>query len=118
MAIPKLGSEILVVFIVIIIVFGGFFYGGFVNMGKNQAAQPQAKIDLQAKGYTVSQKSYNSSEVLLDTTNSYNYFLSQVPVNATLYEKNVYPAGFVYVINSTAGLAYVPQYESITWWIW
>jgi hypothetical protein len=118
MATPKIGLEVLLALLVTLIVIGGFIYGGFVNMADNQAAQPQAKISLQAKGYTISQEPYNSSKVLIETTNDYNYFLRQVPVGTTLYERNMYPAGFVNVINSTIGLAYTPQYKSITWWIW
>ncbi len=110
-------KENVVLYVVLIVVLGGLLYGGFANISENMAAQPQAKLDLQADGYSITQEPINST-VLLEATNDYTYFTHSIPAESKLYEKNSYPSGFVAIYNATYGLAYVPEYKSLTWWIW
>jgi hypothetical protein len=110
-------KEIIALYAVVIVVLGGLLFGGFLNISENMAMHPQAKRDLQTDGYSITQEPINST-VNIVTTDDYSYFTQSIPVESILYEKNSYPSGFVAVFNTTHGLGYMPEYNSLAWWIW
>ena len=110
-------KELILLFGVVIVVLGGLLFGGFWNISENMAAQPQAKLKLQNDGYLITQESFNST-VQLEMTNDYSHFTQSIPAESKLYEKNSYPYSFVAQFNESYGLAYAPEYKSLTWWIW
>ncbi len=103
----------------LIIIFGGFLVGSFLNMEQNRTAvaRSEAKAKLQNSGYQIEEGHFvitGPFEVIDDL----NFFEQHVPLGMVVYHKMGCPEGYVAVFNSTYSLAYLPEYKSLSWWIW
>jgi len=106
--------------IIAIFCLSGFVFGTFITSQNQNNAYAQTKQMLQQQNYTVVQGIINSPTVI-QTTQSYSYFVSAVPHTMQVYQvdeiKGTLTNGaFIAVFNATYGLAYTPPFKTQLWW--